>query len=90
MSGGVLAEYGTTRMTRIVATALSEGEGWNVIVEKEAGLVFAQTKPKLAAYTHIALLGSERIPPPTIDDIVAETRTAYSGHGRAMRILALN
>jgi ribonuclease Z len=45
----------------------------------EAGLVFAQTKPKLAAYTHIALLGSERIPPPTIDDIVAETRTAYSG-----------
>ena len=46
---------------------------------REAGLVFAQTKPKLAAYTHIALLGSERIPPPTIDDIVAETRTTYRG-----------
>jgi ribonuclease Z len=46
---------------------------------REAGLVFAQTKPKLAAYTHIALLGSERIPPPTIDDIVAETRKTYSG-----------
>jgi ribonuclease Z len=46
---------------------------------REAGLVFAQTKPKLAAYTHIALLGSERIPPPTVDDVVAETRKTYSG-----------
>jgi len=46
---------------------------------REAGLVFAQTKPKLAAFTHIVLLGSERIPPPTIADIVAETRQTYSG-----------
>jgi ribonuclease Z len=46
---------------------------------REAGLIFAQTKPKLAAYTHLVLLGSERIPPPTIDDIVAETRKTYSG-----------
>ena len=46
---------------------------------REAGLVFAQTKPKLAAYTHILQLGSECIPPPTIDDIVAETRKTYSG-----------
>jgi ribonuclease Z len=46
---------------------------------REAGLVFARAKPKLAAYTHIVLLGSERIPPPTIDDIVAETRKTYSG-----------
>jgi ribonuclease Z len=46
---------------------------------QEAGLVFAQTKPKLAAYTHVVLLGSERIPPPTLDDIVAETRKTYNG-----------
>lgn len=46
---------------------------------REAGSVFAQTRPKLAAYTHIVLLGSERIPPPTIDDIVAETRQTYGG-----------
>jgi len=45
----------------------------------DAGRVFAQTKPKLAAYTHIVLLGSEHIPPPTIADIVAETRQTYSG-----------
>ena len=46
---------------------------------REAGRVFAQTKPKLAAFTHILQLGSERIPPPTIDDIVAETRQTYDG-----------
>jgi ribonuclease Z len=46
---------------------------------REAGLVFAQTKPKLAAFTHILQLGGEGIPSPTIEDIVAETRTTYSG-----------
>jgi ribonuclease Z len=46
---------------------------------REAGLVFAKTKPKLAAFTHILQLGGEGIPPPTIEDIVAETRTTYRG-----------
>jgi len=46
---------------------------------REAGRVFAQTKPKLAAFTHIVLVGSERIPPPTIDDVLAETRQTYTG-----------
>jgi ribonuclease Z len=46
---------------------------------REAGRIFAQTKPKLAAYTHIVLVGSERIPPPTVEDIVAETRQTYRG-----------
>ena len=46
---------------------------------REAGRVFAQTKPKLAAYTHLVLLASERIPAPSIDDIVAETRETYGG-----------
>jgi ribonuclease Z len=45
----------------------------------EAGRVFAQAQPKLAAYTHLVLLGTETIPAPTIDDIVAETREVYSG-----------
>src|SRR5262249_7147490 len=46
---------------------------------REGGRGFAQTKPKLAAYTHIVLIGSERIPPPTIDNVLAETRQTYSG-----------
>ena len=46
---------------------------------RDAGRIFAQTKPKLAAYTHIVLLGSETIPSPTVDDVVAETRQTYGG-----------
>ena len=46
---------------------------------REAGRVFAQAKPKLAAYTHIVLLGSERVPTPTLEDVLAETRQTYNG-----------
>jgi len=46
---------------------------------REAGRVFAQAKPKFAAYTHIVLLGNEQIPPPTVEDVLAETRQTYSG-----------
>jgi ribonuclease Z len=46
---------------------------------REAGQVFALTKPKLAAFTHIVQLGSNKIAPPTVDDMLAETRETYSG-----------
>jgi ribonuclease Z len=46
---------------------------------REAGQVFAQTKPKLAAYTHLVMLASDTIKPPTLDDLIAETRTTYDG-----------
>jgi ribonuclease Z len=44
-----------------------------------AGRVFAQTKPKLAVYTHLVLLGTETIPAPTIADVVTETRQTSDG-----------
>jgi ribonuclease Z len=46
---------------------------------KEAGMVFARAKPKLAAYSHFVLLGDEKVPPPTLDEVVAETRETYAG-----------
>lgn len=46
---------------------------------REAGLVFARTKPKLAAYTHLVFLASERVPPASVDDLIAETRETYDG-----------
>ena len=49
------------------------------ITPRDAGRVFAQARPKLAAYTHLALLGSAKIPPPTLDDLMAETRMTYDG-----------
>ena len=45
----------------------------------DCGRVFAQTKPKLAAYTHLVLLASSTVPPPTLDELVAETRRTYAG-----------
>jgi ribonuclease Z len=48
-------------------------------VPREAGMVFAQTRPKLAAYTHLVMIASEKVPPPTVADLIAETRQTYSG-----------
>jgi ribonuclease Z len=45
----------------------------------EAGLVFTETKPKLAAYTHLVFVASEKVPPPTVADLIAETRQTYDG-----------
>jgi ribonuclease Z len=45
----------------------------------EAGTVFAQTRPKLAAYTHLVFLASEQVPRATVDDLIAETRQTYDG-----------
>jgi len=49
------------------------------ITPREAGRVFAQAKPKLAVYTHFVLLASELVPPPTLDDVLSETRHSYDG-----------
>jgi ribonuclease Z len=46
---------------------------------EEVGKVFAQAKPKLAAYTHIVMLSNAQVPEPTLDDLVNETRKTYSG-----------
>jgi ribonuclease Z len=46
---------------------------------REAGMVFAQTKPKLAAYTHLVFLASDRIAAASVDDLIAQTRQTYGG-----------
>jgi ribonuclease Z len=45
----------------------------------EAGLVFSRTNPRLAAYTHLVLPGSDTVLPATVADLIAETRTTYPG-----------
>lgn len=42
----------------------------------QAGTIFTRTHPKLAAYTHIGILGT---PVPTVADIIYETRKTYQG-----------
>ncbi len=46
---------------------------------REAGMVFTQTKPKLAAYTHLVFLSSDRIAAASVDDLIAQTRETYGG-----------
>jgi ribonuclease Z len=46
---------------------------------REAGLVFARAKPKLAAYTHLVMLAGEDIPPPSIQELITQTRETYAG-----------
>jgi ribonuclease Z len=46
---------------------------------REAGTIFARTKPKLAAFTHLVFLASDRIAPATVDDLIAQTRQTYAG-----------
>ena len=45
----------------------------------EAATVFNRTQPKLAVYSHIVLQETRTVPPPTIAEVVAETRRTYSG-----------
>jgi ribonuclease Z len=46
---------------------------------QEAGRVFAQTTPKLAAFTHLVMLASETIAAPTVEELIAATRETYAG-----------
>jgi ribonuclease Z len=45
-----------------------------------AGKEFAQAKPRLAVFTHVALLTTDRaFPPPTAADVLRRARTSYDG-----------
>ena len=46
---------------------------------QEAGQVFSLAKPKLAVYSHLVFLSSDKVPRATVDDIVAGTRETYDG-----------
>jgi ribonuclease Z len=46
---------------------------------QEAGTVFARAQPKMAAFTHIVLISRPSVPPPSIDDVISQTRQTYDG-----------
>lgn len=46
---------------------------------EEAGTVFSRSKPRLAAFYHLVLLGTPKFPAPTEDEVVARARTTYGG-----------
>ncbi len=46
---------------------------------REAGQIFARTRPKLAAYTHLVFLAGEGVPAASVADMIAQTRETYEG-----------
>ena len=46
---------------------------------EEAGVVFSRTKPRMAVFSHITLVGDADNPRPGDKDIEARTRTTWSG-----------
>ena len=46
---------------------------------QEAGKIFTQTRPKMAAYTHLVLLGDRKHAPLGPKDVEQQTRETYSG-----------
>ena len=46
---------------------------------QEAGRIFTQIGPKLAAYTHLVLIGGQNTPPPKPADVETQTRETYAG-----------
>jgi ribonuclease Z len=45
----------------------------------EAGRLFTQTRPKLAAFTHLVMLANETLAAPTVSELIAATRETYAG-----------
>jgi ribonuclease Z len=47
---------------------------------EDAGRVFARVKPRLAVYSHVVLLTTDpKIGAPSVEDLVARTRSSYAG-----------
>ena len=49
------------------------------IEPEDAGRVFAETRPKMAIFTHVVALTNGQIPPVGADEIMARMRTTYDG-----------
>lgn len=49
------------------------------VTPQEAGAAFSRAHPKLAAYTHLSVIGTPTLPSVTADEIVAQTRETYKG-----------
>jgi ribonuclease Z len=46
---------------------------------RDAGTVFALSRPRLAVYTHTVFLASKQVAPATVNDLIEQTRQTYSG-----------
>ncbi len=84
----IAAAKGTDLIVHEVALAsdelLASSEQFRRIVAhhttpEEAGIVFAEVKPKLAVYTHFVILSGPTIPEAPLSTLIPRTRTNYDG-----------
>ncbi len=82
----VKASKGVDVMIHEVAFAKDELLGSNEAMKRimehhsspqDAGTDFTRSNPKLAVYSHIVLLGDDKVAAPTIGQVVTETRNTY-------------
>lgn len=64
--------------------ALNGNEGFRRIFAhhtspQQAGRIFSQARPRMAAYTHLVFLPDPRFPVPSVDDVMHQTRETYDG-----------
>ncbi|MGI9452226.1 MAG: MBL fold metallo-hydrolase [Geminicoccaceae bacterium] len=57
---------------------------WRLIMDhhiepEDAGTVFAEARPKLAAFTHVVALTNGKIPPVGADEIMERAKSTYDG-----------
>jgi ribonuclease Z len=82
-------KYGTAADVLIHEVAMTNPDMLNIPViqriiahhtsPREAGTVFARAHPKLAVFSHIVLIGSDKAAAPGLTELVAETRRTYQG-----------
>ena len=63
---------------------LDSAKFWGVIMAhhatpEDAGRVFTKARPKLAVYTHLALLTNGKIKPLSYKEVIEATRKTYDG-----------
>jgi ribonuclease Z len=72
-------EVGSARPELLAASVAVQRIIAHHTTPREAGMVFAQAKPRMAVYSHLVFLASETIAEQTPADIIAETRQTYDG-----------
>ena len=83
---GVWGPVGTEAMTTAAPAALLEQSqtarrivGFHTLPE-DAGRIFSRVQPRLAVYSHVVLLSTDKaFPAPDVAELVPRTRTTYDG-----------
>jgi ribonuclease Z len=75
----LIHSIGAAKPELLAATPIWRAIMAHHIEPEDAGRVFTETAPKMAAFTHVVALTNGKIPPVGADEIMQRTRTTYDG-----------